>query len=450
MATCDTRAQGIDLLFSTSDGQCERMRELLTAGVDPNFRDYDKRSPMHVAAGAENSVQAIRLLLDFRADVDVVDKWGTTPLELVRVGENREAERLLIAKGAKLGKSALKVSKAKGDGKDSLDSKAVKARAVLESCEIRREDVHIMNQISKTLKSEVHLATWNGLKVVAKFVTTAESEDLSAHELEDELLHEVAVLASLRHPDLVMFLGCSLYESPMMFIEEFLSGGDLEHYYKSKRVEGRPWAPAQNVVARWSCCICRGLRYLHTCYAGAIIHRDLKPLNVLLTASLDDVKLADFGISRLAQRSKQNGTSSTPSNPGGPGSPCSPGWEGWDGSPMSADMTGGVGTWRYMAPEVARHDAYTVKADIYSFALILYFMASGRQPFYEFKDLRNLLDQYSSGKEPRPKVSECPAAFRTMLEAAWHIEPDSRPSAEALLGELSELRGDDRSCCKLM
>lgn len=35
-------------------------------------------------------------------------------------------------------------------------------------------------------------------------------------------------------------------------------------------------------------------------------------------------------------------------------------------------------SWRYMAPEVARHEAYTEKADIYAYALILYFIFSGR------------------------------------------------------------------------
>ena len=43
-------------------------------------------------------------------------------------------------------------------------------------------------------------------------------------------------------------------------------------------------------------------------------------------------------------------------------------------------MSGGVGTWRYMAPEMARHEAYDEKVDIYAFSMILYFIFSGRQP----------------------------------------------------------------------
>ena len=37
----------------------------------------------------------------------------------------------------------------------------------------------------------------------------------------------------------------------------------------------------------------------------------------------------------------------------------------------SVKMSGGVGTWRYMAPEVARHQPYSDRADIYAFSLRL-------------------------------------------------------------------------------
>lgn len=42
-------------------------------------------------------------------------------------------------------------------------------------------------------------------------------------------------------------------------------------------------------------------------------------------------------------------------------------------------MTGMVGTWRYMAPEVVREQQYDEKVDIYSFSLIMYLLFSGRQ-----------------------------------------------------------------------
>ena len=48
-------------------------------------------------------------------------------------------------------------------------------------------------------------------------------------------------------------------------------------------------------------------------------------------------------------------------------------------------MTGGLGTIRYMAPEVANHEPYNEKVDVYSFALITWQMFSCVKPFLEIR-----------------------------------------------------------------
>ena len=66
-------------------------------------------------------------------------------------------------------------------------------------------------------------------------------------------------------------------------------------------------------------------------------------------------------------------------------------------------MTGGVGSWRYMAPEVVRSQAYDEKVDIYAYGLIMYFMSSGKAPFHQLgPDPEVILRQYRQQKEPRP------------------------------------------------
>eukprot|EP00438_Fugacium_kawagutii_P009286 Skav235236 [mRNA] locus=scaffold3995:238370:240690:+ [translate_table: standard] len=57
----------------------------------------------------------------------------------------------------------------------------------------------------------------------------------------------------------------------------------------------------------------------------------------------------------------------------------SPQVETWRRNDRAPKMSGGVGTWRYMAPEVVRYEQYDEKIDIYAFALIMYFIFSGRQ-----------------------------------------------------------------------
>ena len=83
-------------------------------------------------------------------------------------------------------------------------------------------------------------------------------------------------------------------------------------------------------VLDWSAAMVRAVSFLHS---RDVVHRDLKPLNLLLTKHLE-LKVSDFGISRMMAR-------------------C-------DGD-SGYTMTGGVGSWRYMAPEVVRHQVYDEK-----------------------------------------------------------------------------------------
>ena len=131
--------------------------------------------------------------------------------------------------------------------------------------------------------------------------------------------------------------------------------------------------------------VARALSFLHGRNVP-IIHRDLKPLNLLLNSHLD-VKVADLGISRGAADEE---------------------YEGFK-------MTGGIGTLRYMAPEVVCHQSYNEKVDIYAFALILYFMSSGREPFHELgSDPERVLQQFKDGYQPRPPTSHCHKGLRAV------------------------------------
>ena len=79
-----------------------------------------------------------------------------------------------------------------------------------------------------------------------------------------------------------------------------------------------------------------GLLYLHNV---GIIHRDIKPGNILIGGKDNNAKIADFGISRIAD--------------------------------TNAAMTI-KGTLVYQAPEVSRGERYGFAADVYSFALTMY------------------------------------------------------------------------------
>ncbi|CAE7181668.1 leuB, partial [Symbiodinium microadriaticum] len=272
-------------------------------------------------------------------------------------------------------------------------------RAADSRWKLRRDELEMQKELSRTLKSTLYLATWKGTDVVMKCVevpanydrtddptrkTSKENFDptssrpLHASEVDqdllEELLHEIELLSSLRHPNLVLFIGACLdKDAPVMCVTEYMPGGDLERHFMTMRKKHQTptWRPQFRQVMDWSLAVARGLSFLHS-REEPIVHRDLKPLNLLLTRH-GEVKIADLGISKMM-------------------------------AAVVGDvyiMTGGVGSWLYMAPEVVRHQKYNEKVDIYAFALIMFFMSSGRHPFHEIsKDPEVVLREFAKGKEP--------------------------------------------------
>lgn len=76
------------------------LRLLLEAGADPNF-DPDGNTPLHEAAwGDWGSPTAVKLLLEFGAEVDALDKHDETPLMRAAGHGELECVKLLLAAGA--------------------------------------------------------------------------------------------------------------------------------------------------------------------------------------------------------------------------------------------------------------------------------------------------------------------------------------------------------------
>jgi serine/threonine protein kinase len=75
-------------------------------------------------------------------------------------------------------------------------------------------------------------------------------------------------------------------------------------------------------------------------------------------------------------------------------------------------MTGGTGSYLYMAGEVCRHEPYNAKADVYSFAMILYEIVTGLWPFQGMDPIRAAMTAATDGLRPTFPL-EPPAHFST-------------------------------------
>lgn len=135
-------------------------------------------------------------------------------------------------------------------------------------------------------------------QVVIKALNVFLQNDLDAdleRTLVENFQNEAIALDRVRHPNIISRLGHGTARDLVgtvfhYLVLEYLSGGDLQNAVKKRRLE---LGKVMNYVEQ----ICAGLGHAHK---NGVIHRDIKPQNLLLTADLATVKIADFGVARFS------------------------------------------------------------------------------------------------------------------------------------------------------
>ncbi len=153
---------------------------------------------------------------------------------------------------------------------------------------------------------------------------------------------EARLLSALKHPRVVAILDHFSVSSGQYLVMDLVRGIDLGVLLKQR---GTPGLPVDQAI-EYTRQTCEALQYVHD---QQIVHRDVKPQNLIL--SENGVVLVDFGIARLLDEVEQQGTV-------------------------------GIGTPRFMAPEVFAGGNVSARTDVFSVAATLWTLIAGRPPVY--------------------------------------------------------------------
>ncbi len=150
---------------------------------------------------------------------------------------------------------------------------------------------------------------------------------------------EARTIARLEHPHILPIYDFGEYQGQLYIVMRYVPGGSVEGLLESG-------ALAIEEVMRLARPIAQALDYAHT---NKVVHLDLKPSNILLD-SYGSPYLADFGLATVM-------------------------------GPEGRAINPGSGTLLYMAPEQLTANVLDLRADVYSYSVMLYHMISGRLPF---------------------------------------------------------------------
>ncbi|KAL6890285.1 hypothetical protein ACP4OV_009048 [Aristida adscensionis] len=161
-----------------------------------------------------------------------------------------------------------------------------------------------------------------------------------------ELKNELALVAKLKHKNLVKLVGVCLEQQERLIVYEFVRNRSLDLFLFGSEQSGKlDWEQRYKIIYG----IARGLQYLHEDSQLKVVHRDLKASNILLDDSMNP-KISDFGIARIFGRDQ-----------------------------TQAITNHIIGTYGYMAPEYMMRGNYSSKSDIYSFGVIIMEIVTGRK-----------------------------------------------------------------------
>lgn len=244
-----------------------------------------------------------------------------------------------------------------------------------------------------------------GARVAIKIVQATSTRTLDALR---RFAHEAGAAAAIAHPAVVRMIDVDISSDGLLFqVQELIEGEPLV------RAVSPAWSAGD--AARLGAVLCDALAAAH---AVGIVHRDVKPENIMLTAAAPGLKLLDFGIAKLYAAVY-----------------------GPDGDAGDAMTRTGmiIGTPAYMAPEQALGASEVGdRADVYAVGVVLFRLLADRHPFEAESPPAMMMTRLVADAPGLATVQPTvPDALAHLVDRCLAREPDQRPSAAELAGQLA-------------
>lgn len=210
---------------------------------------------------------------------------------------------------------------------------------------------------------------------------------------------EGQAVAMLSHPNIVSVYDVSSTDKADYIVMELIEGITLKQYIEKKGALN--WKETLHFASQ----IAKALEHAHS---RGIVHRDIKPHNIMVLRN-GSVKVADFGIARGIAK----------------------------GNTLKKEALGSV---HYISPEQAKGDHVDARSDIYSLGVVMYELATGKQP-YEGSSPVNVALQHINGTPTLPSAlnSSIPTGMEQIIMKAMAQNPADRYSSAEELQQAIEM-----------
>ena len=258
-----------------------------------------------------------------------------------------------------------------------------------------------------------------GRQVAVKFLSSKLSQDPIAIE---RFQREARAASALNHPNICALYDVGQHGDLPFLVMEMLDGRTLR-----KLIDGTP-LPMETVLDM-AVQIADALDAAHRL---GIVHRDIKTANIFVTER-GQIKVVDFGLAKLVQPDSgpllltETGDTKL--------------------APQATEMGQTLGTLSSMSPEQARGDEIDGRSDLFSMGVVLYEMATGREPFAGTTSVRLLESILHYAPDPPSRLNpRVPPDFDHIVTRALEKDRDMRyQSAAEVRADLRRLRRDSDS-----